>query len=105
MDTNNIKFINIREFREKGYLQELNRNFLHPLGLALSIKIDDDGNECLGGIWDYRNDKGGIYYNLSESNKDRIEKFEKNRIFIENEFEKRKEKRIEVLGSIIEKIK
>lgn len=29
------------EFRELGYLQELNRTFLHPLGLALSIKIAD----------------------------------------------------------------
>lgn len=31
------KRIDIKEFREKGYLQELNRNFLHPLGLALEI--------------------------------------------------------------------
>ena len=31
--------IDVKEFREKGYLQELNRRFLHPLGLALEIII------------------------------------------------------------------
>jgi len=30
-------------FIDHGYLQELNRQFLHPLGLALEIQIDDDG--------------------------------------------------------------
>ena len=35
-----IKKIEIKEFREKSYLQELNRRFLHPLGLALEIKIE-----------------------------------------------------------------
>ena len=29
------KYMPIKEFRERGYLQELNRRFLHPLGLAL----------------------------------------------------------------------
>ena len=57
-----IKRIDIAEFREQGYLQELNRRFLHPLGLALEIVVDDDGDERLGGIWDYRDDPEGIYY-------------------------------------------
>lgn len=104
MDINNIKYMDIKEFREKRYLQELNRNFLHPLGLALEIKIDKDGNENIGGIWDYRNDQEGIYYGLSSSNKDRIEKFERNRLFIESEIEKRRKKRTEMFGSVIEKI-
>ncbi len=33
------KYINLREFQETGYLHEVNRTFLHPLGLALEIKI------------------------------------------------------------------
>ena len=49
-----IKRIDIKEFREKGYLQELNRQFLHPLGMALEVIIDDEGNEKLGGVWDYK---------------------------------------------------
>lgn len=32
-----IKRIDIAEFREDGYLQEVNRNFLHPYGLALEV--------------------------------------------------------------------
>ena len=57
-----IKRINIKEFREQGYLQELNRQFLHPLGMALEVIIDDEGNEKLGGVWDYRDDPEGMFY-------------------------------------------
>ena len=57
-----IKRIDIKEFREKGYLQELNRQFLHLLGMALEVVIDDDGTEKLGGIWDYRDDPEGMLY-------------------------------------------
>lgn len=56
-----IKRISIEEFREAGYLQELNRNFLHPLGLALEVEITPDG-ERLGGVWDYREDEDGMWY-------------------------------------------
>lgn len=73
----NIKRIDIKEFREKGYLQELNRKFLHPLGLALEIIQENDGTETLGGIWDCRDDEEGIYYDIKNSNLDRINSFKK----------------------------
>ena len=57
-----IKRIDIKEFRETGYLQELNRRFLHPLGLALEVLVAEDGTERLGGVWDYREDLEGIYF-------------------------------------------
>lgn len=57
-----VKRMDIKEFREKGFLQEANRQFFHPLGLALEIVIDDDGNESLGGVWDYRDDPEGMSY-------------------------------------------
>lgn len=57
-----VKRIDIAEFRSEGYLQELNRRFLHPLGLALEVVVEEDGTEHLGGIWDYRDDPEGIYY-------------------------------------------
>jgi hypothetical protein len=56
------KRIDIAEFRRVGYLQELNRRFLHPLGLALEVVVEDDGSERLGGVWDYRDDPEGIWY-------------------------------------------
>lgn len=57
-----IKRIDIGEFRSEGYLQELNRRFLHPLGLALEVVVEKDGTERLGGVWDYRDDPEGIAY-------------------------------------------
>jgi len=57
-----VKRIDIKEFRAQGYLQEVNRRFLHPLGLALEVIIDDDGSEKLGGVWDYRDDPEGMAY-------------------------------------------
>ena len=75
-----IKRLDIKEFREGGYLQELNRQFLHPLGLAMEVSIDDKGVETLGGIWDYRNDPEGMLYGKcpdKEAFKLRIVRFKK----------------------------
>lgn len=36
--SDDIKYIDIAEFRETGFLQEANRQFFHPLGLALSVQ-------------------------------------------------------------------
>ena len=99
-----IKRMDIKEFREKGYLQELNRRFLHPLGLALEIKTEKDGTEVLGGIWDYREDEEGIYYDIANSDEERVQKFRENESFVYGEMVKRAEKRKELLGSHIEKI-
>jgi hypothetical protein len=58
-----IKHFSIKEFREKGFLQEANRQFFHPLGLALQINVDEEtGEETLGGIWDCRDDPEGVMF-------------------------------------------
>lgn len=57
-----IKKIDIKEFRELGFLQEANRLFFHPLGLALEVNVNDDGTEELSGVWDYREDPEGILF-------------------------------------------
>lgn len=101
---NNTKRIDIKEFREKGYLQELNRRFLHPLGLALEVVIDKNKNETLGGIWDYRDDQEGIYYDIANSDLERKEKFKAKKEFIDSELAIREKKRLEVLGFYIEPI-
>lgn len=56
------KRMDIKEFRAFGYLQEVNRRFFHPLGLALEVIINSDGSEVLGGIWDYREDPEGMCF-------------------------------------------
>lgn len=98
------KRIDIKEFREQGFLQELNRQFLHPLGLALEIVREDDGTERLGGIWDYRDDPEGIYYDLKNSDEERLERFEKNELNVNKEREKHRKVREKLLGNIIEQI-
>lgn len=60
--SDDIKRIDIKEFREFGYLQEVNRRFLHPLGLALEVVVEEDGTERLGGVWDYRDDPEGMAF-------------------------------------------
>jgi len=57
-----IHYMSVAEFRREGYLQELNRLFLHPLGLAMEILVEDGGRERLGGVWDYRHDTEGIRF-------------------------------------------
>lgn len=52
----------VKEFREQGYLQELNRLFLHPLGMALEVVLNEDGTERFGEVWDDRDDDEGIIY-------------------------------------------
>lgn len=62
MTDDETRRIGISEFREAGYLQEVNRRLLHPLGLALEVVIEEDGTERLGGVLDYRDDPEGIRY-------------------------------------------
>jgi hypothetical protein len=58
-----IKRMTIKEFRKLGFVQEINRRLLHPCGLALEVTVDmETGEETLGGIWDYRDDPEGMYF-------------------------------------------
>lgn len=58
-----IKYMNLTEFRDLGYLQELNRNFLHTLGLGMEMTTDKAGRTVISGIWDYRDDPEGLCFN------------------------------------------
>lgn len=102
-----IKRMPIKEFREKGYLQELNRRFLHPLGLALEVIVSKDGNEKLGGVWDYRDDEEGMYYGLNDpkfTSEKRLEEFRNKYNLIETEMTKRASGRKKTLGFFREPI-
>lgn len=57
-----IKRISIKEFKEVGYLQELNRKFLHPLGMALEVLADDNDEYTLSGVRDYREEPDGMLF-------------------------------------------
>lgn len=87
--TEEIKKIDIKEFREKGFLQEANRLFFHPLGLALSVYVDEDGNYTLDSVWDYREDPEGMFFGNNIISKEKIDHVAelraskiKNRLFV-----------------------
>lgn len=73
-----IKRIDLNELRNEGFLQEVNRLFFHPLGLALEVIVDEDGNvEKLGGIWDYRDDPEGMFFTDQALSVEKIRNVEK----------------------------
>ena len=92
--------INLQEFMEGGYLQELNREFLHPLGLAMSVIIeeDDDGNienVEFGGIVDHRDDSEGMLFAEDMIERDKTDK-------VSGEFAEKAENRMDKYGFIIQ---
>lgn len=46
-----MKDMTAKEFREIGLLQEVNRLFLHPRGLALEVIREADGAEHFAAVW------------------------------------------------------
>jgi hypothetical protein len=58
------KYIPAEELRTTGILQEINRQFLHPLGLALDVLVDPKTGKAtgLGGIQDHREASGGVIF-------------------------------------------
>lgn len=104
-DKSNIpNYMDINEFREEGYLQEVNRRFFHPLGLALTVEITDSGEERIGGINDFREDEEGVIYDLKNSDNDRIKKFNKNFDFITSELSNKYKTRMTKFGFVVEDI-
>ena len=101
-----IKKMSPKEFRKLGYLQEVNRQFLHPLGLALEMVIDDEsGGESFGSVWDYRNDPEGIKYDLENSDQSRIDSFQEKADYVASEKARILESRTKTLGFDVEPIK
>lgn len=70
---NEVKRMTVKDFREKGFLQELNRQFLHPLGLALEVIIDmDEDNKSpdrFGEVWNLQDHPEGIVFLRTEMDK------------------------------------
>lgn len=97
-----IKRMDIKEFREEGFLQEVNRQFFHPLGLALSIAVDwpkgitrsekkryenpidhPEARYSLGDIFDFRGDTEGCLYGKNQIDiklKENIDRFRKSKL-------------------------
>ena len=87
-----------KEFRERGYLQEVNRCFLHPLGLALEVVQDADGTERFGEV-QVTDDEAGTAF--EDAVLQRLSAWE-NAYRIEQERQARAEARRQELGDVIQ---
>lgn len=58
------KLLSLQQFKDLGYLQEVNRRFFHPLGLALAVMVNQETGkvERLGPIRDARSDFQGVVF-------------------------------------------
>lgn len=70
---NHPKRMSAREFRKLGYLQDANRRYFHPLGMALEVVIEEDGSEAFGEIWDYRDDPEGLLFSEEDWTVDAVD--------------------------------
>ena len=63
MDTfmTSVKPMSLKEFVDFGYLHEANRQFFHPLGLALSV-VFTGGEPTICYLQDARDDPEGIKF-------------------------------------------
>ena len=89
-----IKRIDLCEFRSEGYLQEANRQFFHPLGLALEMDAKD-GVPYLSSVWDYRDDPEGLVFADKTIDPEKIANVQK-------QYDSKVEKRKEVFGAVIQ---
>jgi hypothetical protein len=96
-ETQKLKYIDLKEFRDAGYLQEANRRFFHPLGLALVIMRADDGTVRLAGVSDARDEAEGIYF--AEDPGDGLKAKADN---IDAEWRKREPARVAALGFMVQ---
>lgn len=73
MTQDSQKYIDIEEFVSKGYLLEVNRQFLHRLGLSMTVSRDNDsGKWSIVGFKDARDDpEGWIFVELDDLDKQR----------------------------------
>lgn len=98
-------------FRDEGYLQEANRRFFHPLGLAMFVQWDDDGKAVGCGVYDDREDPEGWRFWFGEGSTwpeeergDAVAKFVANASFVDGEWEARQAARVERLGYVVQPV-
>ena len=93
------KRMDLNEFRDGGFLQEVNRQFFHPLGLALEIFTDEEGNVAeIGGIWDYRDDEEGLLFDIANRSEEEQQEFKEKYLNVLKEMKKHASVRVQMFG-------
>ncbi len=66
--------MSLQEFVDLGLLQEVNREFFHPIGLAMAVTVEDDGRVSgFGGIMQ-TDDPEGFLYDPSAIDQSKVER-------------------------------
>jgi len=74
LKSKDIKRMSPKEFMDLGLLQEVNRLFLHPMGLALEVVVYlDNDSVVFGQVWDYRDDPDGMIFGDGVMSKEKTE--------------------------------
>lgn len=63
-----MRTMTAKEFRESGFMQEVNRRVLHPVGVSLQTVQQKDGSEILA-IIDAAEEQHGLFYHPTELKK------------------------------------
>lgn len=100
-----IKYVNVKEFRDFGYLQEVNRLFLHPLGMSLVIDDNPATGAKLAGILDYRDNAAGIIFDCANMPKDVLADMKMKQYRVQQQWRERADKRDEEFGWALEEIR
>lgn len=96
------KYMDLSEFREQGYLQEVNRLFFHPVGLEMEIEQGPGCQPKIKGIVDYRLQKGGAFFGISKMGPGEQLQCAKKAGHVADQFEKYAAERVEVIGEVYE---
>jgi hypothetical protein len=97
--SDDIKRMGIKEFQRLGFLQEANRLFFHPLGLALEVTIepDDGGPARISGVWDYRDDPEGIVFGGGVIDAEKV-------LTVKDEYLRHVDARVAMFGAIVQPV-
>lgn len=86
-----MKYISPKEFRDLGLVHEINRTILHPLGLALETRPDDD----VFRVQDWRESPEGMCYAEGVVSREKAENVYRLR-------QQRERTRLQALGFIVQ---
>lgn len=92
-----LKRMDLDEFRALGLLQEVNRRFFHPLGLALEVIVEQGRTKSFGGVWDMRDDPEGIAF-LDQDLEPELARR------VDELLEEHRAGRLSLLGSVVQRI-
>ncbi len=92
-----VKYMDLQEFVDEGFLQEANRQFFHPLGLALEVDTSGDGPPTLSGVWDYRDDPEGVMFGPGVISREKYDR-------VLREFKSHVQARADLLGSTYQSV-